>query len=62
MFCFALLKDLILVADRGLLKITEEEFSGPPMNVSTIIITIVLFLSILNSGYDLFWRVCGVLI
>lgn len=23
-----------LVADRGLLKIMEEEFSGPPMNVS----------------------------
>ena len=61
---FALLcwKIWFLVADRGLLKITEEEFSGPPMNVSTIIITIVLFLSILNSGYDLFWRVCGVLI
>ncbi|QCD95734.1 hypothetical protein DEO72_LG6g429 [Vigna unguiculata] len=25
--------DLIFVPDRGLLKITEEEFSGPPYNV-----------------------------
>ena len=23
-----------LVSDKGLLKITEEEFSGPPLNVS----------------------------
>jgi hypothetical protein len=28
--------DLVVVADRGVLEIMEEEFSGPPMNVSII--------------------------
>ena len=35
--CFGFdLMDLVVVADRGLLKIVEEEFSGPPVNVSII--------------------------
>lgn len=38
LFCFSAAKLttilIQLMADRGLLKITEEEFSGPPINVS----------------------------
>jgi len=35
--CFGfVLMDLIVVADRGLSKITEDEFSGPPLNVCII--------------------------
>lgn len=31
------------MADRGLLKITEEEFSGPPMNVSSFFDLIIVY-------------------
>lgn len=33
-FCLYIEYQFWFVADRGFLKITEEEFSGPPVNVS----------------------------
>ena len=46
-----------LVSDKGLLKITEEEFSGPPLNVSVDFVEvnfICVFIGILLILY--FWN------
>ena len=49
--------DLIFVADRGLLKITEEEFSGPPFDV--IYLTLQPRVSISCNLYSVFGNDAG---
>jgi len=44
-----------MVADRGLLKIKEEEFSGPPLNVSVDFGVVSLVLCCWNNLNFRFW-------
>lgn len=53
--------NLIGDADRGLLKIMEEEFSGPPMNVSIIacpVIILITGLIFFSGGFLVFSFFC----
>lgn len=57
--------NLIGDADRGLLKIMEEEFSGPPMNVSIFacpVIILITGLIFFSGGFLVFFFFFAVLI
>lgn len=49
--------DLIFVPDKGLLKITEDEFSGPPFNV--ILLTLQPRVLISCNVSNVFWENAG---